>query len=69
MDDLEVTPPAGAKATYGEIKAYVKEHTGLAFSSLYIAQEKQEYEVSSQPQCPPKKEAEIRETLEHFKMV
>ena len=28
-------------ATYGEIKAYVKEHTGLTVSSLYIAQVKQ----------------------------
>ncbi len=27
--------------TYGEIKAYVKEHTGLTVSSLYIAQVKQ----------------------------
>ena len=28
-------------ATYGEIKTYVKEHTDLTFSSLYIAQVKQ----------------------------
>ena len=27
-------------ATYGEIKPYVKEHTGLTISSLYIAQVK-----------------------------
>ena len=32
LDELEVTP-AETKATYGEIMAYVKEHTGLAVSS------------------------------------
>ena len=44
LDELEVTP-AEAKATYGEIKSYVKEHTGLAVSSLYIAQVKQKYGI------------------------
>ena len=32
---------AESKATYNEIKAYVKEHTGLSVSSLNIAQVKQ----------------------------
>ena len=69
-------------ATYGEIKAYVKEHTGLTVSSLYIAQVKQKCgiierenynkpksEDSRQPQCPPEKEAAIRTALEHFGMI
>ena len=69
-------------ATYGEIKTYVKEHTGLTVSSLYIAQVKQKCgiierenynkpksEDSRQPQCPPEKEAAIRAALEYFKMI
>lgn len=69
-------------ATYGEIKAYVKEHTGLTVSSLYIAQVKQKCgiierenynkpksENAKQPQCPPEKEAAIREALKHFRMI
>ena len=68
--------------TYGEIKAYVKEHTGLSVSSLYIAQVKQKcgiierenynkpkLENVKQPQCPPEKEAAIRAALEHFRMI
>ncbi|MCD8126325.1 MAG: hypothetical protein LUD82_02270 [Clostridiales bacterium] len=34
-----------SKATYQEIKAYVKEQTGLSVSSLYIAQVKQKYGI------------------------
>ena len=69
-------------ATYGEIKAYVKEHTGLTVSSLYIAQVKQKCGIierenynkpksvdARQPQCPPEKEAAIRAALEHFGMI
>ncbi|MCD8018746.1 MAG: 23S rRNA (uracil(1939)-C(5))-methyltransferase RlmD [Clostridiales bacterium] len=69
-------------ATYGQIKEYVKEHTGLSVSSLYIAQIKQKYgiierenynkpksENARQPQCPPEKEAVITEALWHFKMI
>ena len=40
MDELDLTD-AEKKATYGEIKEYVLEHTGLKVSSLYIAQVKQ----------------------------
>ncbi|MCD8118208.1 MAG: 23S rRNA (uracil(1939)-C(5))-methyltransferase RlmD [Lachnospiraceae bacterium] len=69
-------------ATYGQIKEYVKEHTGLSVSSLYIAQIKQKYgiierecynkpksENAKQPQCPPEKEAAITEALKYFKMI
>lgn len=81
MDELDLTA-AESKATYEEIKAYVKEHTGLKVSSLYIAQVKQKCgiiertnhnlpksENSRQPKCPPEKEAAIREALEHFRMI
>ncbi|MCD8218723.1 MAG: class I SAM-dependent RNA methyltransferase [Clostridiales bacterium] len=69
-------------ATYGQIKDYVKEHTGLSVSSLYIAQIKQKYgiierecynkpksENARQPQCPPEKERAITEALKYFKMI
>ena len=81
MDELDVTA-AETKATYEEIRSYVKEHTGLNVSHLYIAQVKQKCgikerenynkpksENSCQPKCPPEKEKAIREALKHFKMI
>ncbi|MCD8154766.1 MAG: 23S rRNA (uracil(1939)-C(5))-methyltransferase RlmD [Clostridiales bacterium] len=81
LDELDITA-AESKATYQEIKAYVKEQTGLSVSSLYIAQVKQKYgiierenynlsksEDARQPQCPPEKEKAIVEALRHFKMI
>ena len=81
MDELDVTA-AESKATYDEIQEYVKEHTGLNVSNLYIAQVKQKCgikeranynkpksENSRQPKCPPEKEKAIREALKHFKMI
>jgi 23S rRNA (uracil1939-C5)-methyltransferase len=69
-------------ATYGQIKERVLEQTGLKVSSLYIAQVKQKCgiieresynkpksEDARQPQCPPEKEAAIRETLKYFGMI
>ncbi|MCD8382998.1 MAG: recombinase family protein [Clostridiales bacterium] len=69
-------------ATYGQIKDYVKEHTGLSVSPLYIAQIKQKYgiiergnynkpksENARQPQCPPEKEVAITEALRYFGMI
>ncbi len=69
-------------ATYGQIKAYIKEHTGLSVSSLYIAQVKQKCGIierenynkaksngAKQPKCPTDKERAIMEALEHFGMV
>lgn len=41
---MEVTP-AEAKANYGEVMTYVKEHTGPAVSTLYIAQVKQKHGI------------------------
>lgn len=81
MDELDLTL-AESKATYGEIREYVLEHTGLKVSHLYIAQVKQKYgiierenynkpksENAKQPQCPPEKEEAITEALKHFGMI
>ena len=69
-------------ATYPEIKARVLEQTGLKVSSLYISQVKQKCglevrenhhkaksENTKQLQCPPEKEAAIRDALKYFKMI
>ena len=81
MDELDVTA-AETKATYEEIRSYVKEHTGLNVSHLYIAQVKQkcgikerenynkpQSENSRQPKCPPEKEKAIQKALKHFKII
>lgn len=81
MDEMDLTT-AGSKAAYEEIKAYVKEQTGLRVSNLYIAQIKQKCgiiervnynlpksENSIQPKCPSEKERTIIETLKHFRMI
>lgn len=81
LDELDLTS-AESKATYDEIKTYVLEKYGLKVSSLYISQIKrkcgldvgQNYNLSKKenakvPQCPPKKEAAIVETLKHFHMI
>ena len=70
------------KAAYEEIREYVKEHTGLNVSDLYIAQvkqkcgikERQNYnkpkaENPKQLKCPPEKKKAIREALKYFKMI
>lgn len=83
MGKLDVTPAEShASATYDEIKAYVREHSGLTVSTLYIAQVKRKYgiierecynkprsEDAKQPQCPPDKEAAIVEALRFFGMI
>lgn len=69
-------------ATYKQIKAYVKEQTGLSVSSLYIAQVKQKCGIierenynkaksdgAKQPKCPTDKERAIMEALRYFHMV
>ena len=81
LDEMDATP-AETKATYKEIKDYVKEQTGLNVTPLYIAQVKQKCgiierecynkpksESYKQPQCPPEKEKAIREALKHFQMI
>ena len=81
LDEMDLTA-AESKATYEEIKAYVKEQTGLSVSSLYIAQVKRKCgiiervnynqpksEDSRQPNCPPEKEKAIKAALTYFKMI
>lgn len=79
-DELDLTA-SESKATYDEIKAYVKEHSGLSVSSLYIAQVKQKCGIierenynrakskdTKQPKCPKDKETAIMDALKYFKM-
>ena len=81
MDELDVTA-AESKATYNEIRDYVREHHQLKVSNLYIAQVKQKYgiierenyhkaksENAKQPKCPKEKEDAIVEALKHFQMI
>lgn len=82
VDVEELVQDKRGAATYGQIKDYVLEHSGLKVSSLYIAQVKQKYgiierenynktksENVKQPQCPPEKEKAITEALKHFGMI
>ena len=79
VDVEELVQDKRGVATYGQIKDYVLEHSGLKVSSLYIAQVKQKCgmikrenynkpksEDAKQPQCPPEKEKAITEALKHF---
>lgn len=81
LDELDLTS-AECKATYAQIKAYVKDHTGLTVSSLNIAQVKQKCGIiersnyhkaksvdSRQPNCPLEKEQAILDAFLHFKMI
>lgn len=80
-DELDLTS-AESKATYDEIKAYVKKHTGLTVSSLNIAQVKQKCGIierenynkakskdSRQPKRTKEKEEAIVDSLKYFKMI
>ena len=81
---VECTEPTAAesKATYAQIKSYVKEMYGASVSSLYISQVKKKhgiqtgknYNISKKeahrvPNCPKEKEEYITKALEHFKMI
>ena len=82
VDVEEMVQDKRGMATYGQIKDYVLEHSGLKVSSLYIAQVKQKHgiierenynkpksEDARQPQCPLEKERAITEALKHFGML
>lgn len=82
VDVEEMVQDKRGMATYGQIKDYVLERSGLNVSSLYIAQVKQKHgiierenynkpksEDARQPQCPPEKERAITEALKHFGML
>ena len=71
-----------SKATYQKIKKYILDKYNLKVSSLNIAQvkdkcgikerdnyNKPKHKDSKQPSCPKEKEAAIKETLKHFKMI
>lgn len=80
MSELDITS-AEAKATYEEIKAYVKNKYDLKVTNLYIAQVKQEYGIierenyntgsgkSKVPKCPTEKHSAIVEALKYFQMI
>ena len=82
VDVEEMVQDKRGLATYGQIKDYVLEHSGLNVSSLYIAQVKQKHgiierenynkpksEDARQPQCPLETERAITEALKHFGML
>ena len=82
VDVEEMVQDKRGMATYGQIKDYVLEYSGLNVSSLYIAQVKQKHgiierenynkpksEDARQPQCPLEKERAITEALKHFGML
>lgn len=80
MSELDITS-AEAKATYEEIKAYVKNKYDLHVSNLYIAQVKQEYGIierenyntgsgkSRIPKCPIEKHDAIVDALKYYQMI
>ena len=80
LNEIELTP-AECKATYPQIKAYVKQHTGLIVSSLNIAQIKRKYgliervnyykptDKTKHPNCTKEKEQAITDALKYFKMI
>ena len=80
MDELDLTAAEG-KATYEEIKAYVKEQTGLQVSNLYIAQVKRKHGIIERvnyhagegkakvPQVPLEKEKAKEDALRYFQMI
>ena len=82
MENVSSAQYLDKPATYDQIKAYVKEHSGLNVSSLYIAQVKQKYRIierdcynlpksddSRQPKCPEHKEKAIVDALTYYKMI
>ena len=82
MENVSSAQYLDKPATYDQIKAYVKEHSGLNVSSLYIAQLKQKYGIierdcynlpksddSRQPKCPEHKEKAIVDALTYYKMI
>ena len=82
VDVEELVQDKRGMATYGQIKDYVLEHSGLKVSSLYIAQVKQKCgiierenynkpksEDAKQPQCPPEKEKAIMEALRYYGLI
>lgn len=81
LDELDATS-AETRATYKEIREYVREHSGLNVSNLYISQVKRKLGLevganynkpksqhAKEPVCPQNKELAIIDALKHFNMV
>ena len=78
-DKLEST---GGRATYIEIKDYIKDKYGYSIPSLYIAQVKDKLGMEKRdnynhgsgkgsrvPQCTPEKEEAIIDAFKHFSLI
>ncbi|SFU74904.1 23S rRNA (uracil(1939)-C(5))-methyltransferase RlmD [Butyrivibrio sp. INlla21] len=81
LENLDLSELRG-KATYEQIKDYVREQTGFRVSALYISQVKRKCglevgesynkpksEDSKQPQCTPEKEEAIMQALRHYGVI
>jgi hypothetical protein len=81
LENLDLSELRG-KATYEQIKDYVREQTGFRVSTLYISQVKRKCglevgesynkpksEDARQPQCTPEKEKAIMQALSHFGVI
>ena len=81
LDELDATS-AELKATYQEIKDYVRKEFGLKVSNLYISQVKRKCgievgenynlpksENARVPQCPKEKEEAIKAALKYYAMI
>ena len=73
---------AESKATYAQIRGYVRDKYGVNVTNLYIGQVKRKHGISTgknyylskkegyrAPECPKEKEQYITEALEHFRMI
>ena len=79
--DHQAMAAKSGKASYREIKEWIKSKYDVSVSSLYVAQvkrkhgliERENYNTGKEghhvPECPPEKEAMIEEALRHFKML
>ena len=80
--DVEKLESKGGRATYAEIKDYIKEKYGYSISSLYIAQMKDKVGLEKRdnynhgtgktarvPQCTPEKEEAIMDAFKHFSLI
>ena len=82
MSRMCLLPKSRTAQTDDDIKAYVREHSSLTVSTLYIAQVKRKYGILSrecynkaksddakQPQCPEDKERAIAKALRFYGMI
>ena len=79
--DVEKLKSTGGRATYAEIKDYVKEKYGFSIASSFIAQVKDKlgldkrlnYNIGSGKtkiaMCPPEKEEAIEDAFRHFGLI